>query len=105
MLGDESTHPRHALDAGIFLDNDALKTFIVVDGIILRALDRRARKHRGNLVPDLVGVLIRVDPGTMQIAVVVGCEAGDIDAGIAVGCAGHVSVPSGVGFRAAKRRS
>nr|WP_272212333.1 hypothetical protein [Marinicella sp. W31]MDC2878248.1 hypothetical protein [Marinicella sp. W31] len=39
---------------------------------------------------NLAGILIRVDPSPMQIAVIVGGKAGDIDAGITVVYVGHV---------------
>ena len=65
----------------------------VVDGVFLRVLDGGLCEHRRNLVPDLVGILIRVDPSPMQISVIVGGKVGDIDAGIAVGYVGHVSDP------------
>src|SRR5690606_13707341 len=93
MLCDESGHPRHAVDAGIFGDADALEALIVVNGVFLRILDGGTRKHRGNLVPNLVGVLIRVDPSPMQKAVIVSCKAGNIDAGGTVEYVGHVSDP------------
>lgn len=93
MLCDESSHPRHAVDARIFGDANALEALMVVNGVFFRILDWGTGKHRGNLVPNLVGILIRVDPSPMQIAVVVGGKAGDINAGIAVGYVDHVSDP------------
>lgn len=60
----------------------ALEAFTILNGVFLCILDG----GRGDLVPDLVGVLIRVDPTPMQIAV-----ASNIDAGAAAGYVGHVS--------------
>lgn len=85
MFRDESSHPRHAVDAGIFGDADALEALIVMNGVFLRILDGGTGKHRGDLIPDLVDVLIRVDPSPMQIAVIVSCKASNIDAGGAIG--------------------
>jgi hypothetical protein len=93
MLCDESGHPRHAVDAGIPGDADALEALIVMNGLFIRILNGGTSKHGGNLVPDLAGVLIRVDPSSMQKAVIVSCKASNIDARAAVGYVGHVSDP------------
>ena len=104
MLGDESGGPRHGVDVRIFGNADALKAFIIVNGELFRALDGRAGEHGGDLGPDCVGVLIRINPSAMKIAIVIGGEARDINAGAGSACSvGHVRYP--LGFRAPERRA
>ena len=81
MFSKESGDLGHLVDARTLADGDVLEALIVVNGVFFRACDGGCFEHRGNLGPDVVGVIVGVDPSAMQIAGIIGGEAGNIYAG------------------------
>ncbi|MNT79584.1 hypothetical protein D3C72_2189330 [compost metagenome] len=63
----------------VLIEAVAIKSFEVVDGILLRTLDWRGRQHGVDLLLHVIQIQGGVDPDAVQMTGVVGGQVGNVD--------------------------